>query len=164
VFVFNSLIFRIFKVERPKPTYLLPLYGASNSRHLSRESPYAKCPTINALTRRINKTHAYLISSTGTVRGFSKNWATFEPEKFPLNRRTGQCKRSGQPLSWYLTNLMHKFLFYNKFIICLYMFRAICAHHQEVKNVLYSIWYRHNCRWPSGAQVERGLYNAILTP
>jgi len=30
---------------------------------------------------------------------------------------------------------MHKFLFYNKFIICLYMFRALCAHHQEVKIV-----------------------------
>ena len=28
---------------------------------------------------------------------------------------------------------MHKFFFYNKFIICLYMFRALCAHHQEVK-------------------------------
>jgi len=32
---------------------------------------------------------------------------------------------------------MHKILFYNKFIICLYMFRALCAHHQEVKIVLY---------------------------
>ena len=52
---------------------------------------------------------------------------------------------------------MNKFLFYNKFIICLYMFRALCAHHQEVKIVLYSIWYRHTCRWPSGAQVETGL-------
>jgi len=30
---------------------------------------------------------------------------------------------------------MHKFLFYNKFIICLYMFRALCAHHQEAKIV-----------------------------
>jgi len=28
---------------------------------------------------------------------------------------------------------MHKNLFYNKFIKCLYMFRALCAHHQEVK-------------------------------
>jgi len=28
---------------------------------------------------------------------------------------------------------MHKFLFYNKFIICRYMFRVLCAHHQEVK-------------------------------
>ena len=28
---------------------------------------------------------------------------------------------------------MHKILFYNKFIICLYMFRALCAHHQEAK-------------------------------
>ena len=97
---------------------------------------------------------------------------------------------------------MHKFLFYNKIIIFLYMFRALlrsssggqnciiqhlvsshsvggrsvyrnscfiirflysstcfehyCAHHQEVKIVLYSIWY-HTCRWPSGALVERGL-------
>jgi len=28
---------------------------------------------------------------------------------------------------------MHKFLFYNKFIIYSYMFQALCAHHQEVK-------------------------------
>jgi len=52
---------------------------------------------------------------------------------------------------------MHKFLSYNKFIICLYMFRALCDHHQEVKIVLYSIWYPHTCRWPPRAQVERGL-------
>ena len=37
------------------------------------------------------------------------------------------------------------------------MFQALCAHHQEVKIVFYSIWYRHTCRWPSGAPVERGL-------
>jgi hypothetical protein len=52
---------------------------------------------------------------------------------------------------------MHKILFYNKFIMFLYMFRALCAHHQEVKIVLYSIWYHHTCRWTSGAQVESGL-------
>jgi len=39
--------------------------------------------------------------------------------------------------------LMHKILFYNKFIICLYMFRALCAYHQVVRIVLYSIWYHH---------------------
>jgi len=38
------------------------------------------------------------------------------------------------------------FLFYKKFISCLYMFRAPCAHHQEIKIVLYSIWYHHTCR------------------
>ena len=32
-----------------------------------------------------------------------------------------------------LTNLMHKILFYNKFIISPYMFRALCAHHQGSK-------------------------------
>jgi len=29
------------------------------------------------------------------------------------------------------------------------MFQALCAHHQEVKIVLYSIWYHHTCNWPS---------------
>ena len=47
-------------------------------------------------------------------------------------------------------------LFYSKSISCLYMFRASCAHRQEVKIVLYSLWYHHTYKWPSGAQVERG--------
>ena len=34
-------------------------------------------------------------------------------------------------------------LFYNKFISCLYMFRAPCSHRQGVRFVLYSIWYHH---------------------
>jgi len=38
---------------------------------------------------------------------------------------------------------MHKIFFYNKFFIGLYMFQALYAHHQEVKIVLYSIWYHH---------------------
>ena len=58
---------------------------------------------------------------------------------------------------------MHKTLFYNMFIICLYMFRALCAHHQEVKIVLYSIWHYHTCSWPSGAQVERGPVHRTAT-
>jgi len=61
---------------------------------------------------------------------------------------------------------MHKILFYNKFITCLYMFLALCAHHQEVKIVLYSIWYHHTCRWPSRATYTvwwyQMLYNTIL--
>ena len=109
---------------------------------------------------------------------------------------------------------MHKILFHNQFIICLYVFRALlcsssggqnciiqhlvsshpvggrpilsiilvidqlntqnscftisllyastcfehcCAHHQEVKIVLYSIWYRHTYRWPSGANSSINL-------
>jgi hypothetical protein len=58
---------------------------------------------------------------------------------------------------------MHKILFYNKFIICLYIFRALCARHQEVKIVLYSIWYRHTCRWPSGAQVTVSYSSCFST-
>jgi len=37
-------------------------------------------------------------------------------------------------------------LFYNKFISSLYMFRALCAHRQGVKIVLYSLWYHHAYR------------------
>jgi len=36
-----------------------------------------------------------------------------------------------------------KYLFYSKFISCLYMFRAPCAHHQEVKIALHSLRYHH---------------------
>jgi len=57
---------------------------------------------------------------------------------------------------------MHKIVFYNKFIIRLHMFRDLCAHHQEVRIVLYSIWYHHICRWPSHAQVERRLVFPIV--
>ena len=53
---------------------------------------------------------------------------------------------------------MHKILFYNKFISCLYMFRAPCAHRQEVRIVLYSIWYHHTYRWPSRSQVVYFIY------
>ena len=31
------------------------------------------------------------------------------------------------------------------------------AYRQEVKIVLHNLWYHHTYRWPSGAQVERGL-------
>jgi len=47
-------------------------------------------------------------------------------------------------------------LFYSKFISRFYMFRAPCTRRPEVKIILYSLWY-HTYRWPSRAQVERGL-------
>jgi len=52
---------------------------------------------------------------------------------------------------------MQKSLFYNKFIIILYIFPALCAHYQEVKILLCSIRYHHIFRWTSGAKLERGL-------
>jgi len=55
---------------------------------------------------------------------------------------------------------MHKICFYNKFISYLYMFRAPCAHHQEVKIVLYSLRYHYTYRWPSGA---RDVTNQVTT-
>ena len=31
---------------------------------------------------------------------------------------------------------------------------STCAHHQEVKIALHSLWYHHTYRWPSRAQVN----------
>ena len=52
---------------------------------------------------------------------------------------------------------------YNKFILNVYMFGALCAHHEEIKFVLYSIWCHQNYRWPSGADVEMGLCTGRLS-
>jgi len=50
---------------------------------------------------------------------------------------------------------MHNFfLFYNKFISRLYMFRAPYAHHQEVKTVLYSLWY-HNTETSEWSKITK---------
>ena len=38
---------------------------------------------------------------------------------------------------------------------------STCAHRQEVKIVLYSLWYHHTYRWPSGAQIERVLSQSV---
>ena len=66
----------------------------------------------------------------------------------------GKCKRQFIGFILVINQLDAQNLFYNKFISSLYMFRAPCAHRQEVKIVLYSLWYHHTYRWPSGAQVE----------
>ena len=40
-------------------------------------------------------------------------------------------------------------LVYNRFIICLYTFRALLCSSSGGQIVLYSIWYHHACRWSS---------------
>ena len=54
-------------------------------------------------------------------------------------------------LSHYLTNLMHKILFHIKFYFMPLHVSSTCAHHQEVKIALHSLWYHHTYRWPSSA-------------
>ena len=53
-------------------------------------------------------------------------------------------------------------LCYNKFISCLYMFRASCAHHQDVKIALYSLWYHHTYRRPSRARDDDDTRGCII--
>jgi len=47
-------------------------------------------------------------------------------------------------------------LFHNKFHFMPLHVSSTCAHHQEVKITLHSLWYHHTYRWPSRARVERG--------
>ena len=55
-------------------------------------------------------------------------------------------------------------LFYINFISYLYMFRATYAHRQEVKFVLYSLWYHHTYRWPSRAPEAGSCSQAVSKP
>ena len=59
---------------------------------------------------------------------------------------------------------MHKILFYNKFIIRPYIFRAPCAHHQGVKIVLYSIWHRHTetSEWSKITKIQFYKYEYMV--
>jgi len=59
---------------------------------------------------------------------------------------------------------MHRFFFYNKFIICFYIFRALCAHHQEDKIVLYSIWYQHTetSEWSKITKIQFYKYEHMV--
>jgi len=59
---------------------------------------------------------------------------------------------------------MHKFLFYNKFIIFLYMFRALRFHHQVVKIILYSIRYHHTekSEWSKITKIQFCKYEHIV--
>jgi len=59
---------------------------------------------------------------------------------------------------------MYKILFYSKFISCLYMFRAPRAHHQEVKIMLYSLWYHHTetSEWSKITKIQFYKYDLIV--
>jgi hypothetical protein len=50
------------------------------------------------------------------------------------------------------------FCFTVSFISCLYMLRAPCAHHQEVRIVLYSLWYHHTYRCASSWLITKIRY------
>jgi len=43
-------------------------------------------------------------------------------------------------------------LFHNKFYFMPLHVSSTCAHHQEIKIALNSLWYHHTYRWPSRAR------------
>ena len=49
-------------------------------------------------------------------------------------------------ISHYLTNLMNKICFTVKFYFMVLHVSSTCAHHQEVKIALHSLWYHHTYR------------------
>jgi len=113
------------------------------------------CEFVSKPGRVLAATRFFMVApNTGTVTKPFKDWQS-ELQitiQFVQHSRLSGLQQDRQFLFCFLTvnlsiiiltTLMHKFLFYNKFIICLYMFRALCAYHQEVKIVLYSLWYHH---------------------
>ena len=119
--------------------------SAANLRH---PSPFLDADLHNVnFTAFLNMTS--LFCTNPTFRGFR-----------------GPSMRYGNLYFWFFILVINQLdaqnLFYNKFISCLYMFRAPCARRQEVKIVLYSLWYHHTCRWPSRTPYQR-MYNIILT-
>jgi len=59
---------------------------------------------------------------------------------------------------------MHKFSFYNKFIILVYMFRALLCSSSGGQIVLYSIWYLHTetSEWSKITKIQFYKYEHIV--
>ena len=110
---------------------------------------------------------------TNCFRTSRKEWFRLERTEEQITKKLQTNLR--QWPTWYTLALC-----YNAFLIILYMFRALYAHHQEVELYWCSIWYRHsqsvatdlNCidaasdmvtlsQWPSGTQVERILSQPV---
>ena len=70
-------------------------------------------------------------------------WLRSDPEERSSYLLRGRILYHVELLILVINQLDAQNLFYNKFISCLYMFRAPCVHRQEVKIVLYSLWYHH---------------------
>ena len=84
----------------------------------------------------------------------SSTCAHHQEVKIALNTYLNNLFHFDYPLylSHYLTNLMHKILFHNKFYFMPLHVSSTCAHHREVKISLHSLWYHHTYRWPSRAR------------
>jgi len=56
---------------------------------------------------------------------------------------------------------MHKIFVLHKFYFMPLHISSTCAHHQEVKIALHSLWYHHAYRWPSHAEHSSGIVTPI---
>jgi len=59
---------------------------------------------------------------------------------------------------------MHKFLFYNKFIICHYMFRALLCSSSGGQIVLTNMWYHHTetSEWSKITKIQFYKYDHVV--
>jgi len=77
-----------------------------------------------------------------------------------FGQKSGQYMSGVYYLSQYLTNLMHKICFTISFYFMPLHVSSTCAHHQEVKIALHSIWYHHTYRCDD----TRGCVMQFLPP
>jgi len=123
---------QIYQLNFPSPQYILPVLPTSHIYYIENNYMWWQVKTMKVLTKKLTAPSGYFLPYDVLLT---------------VHRSTVLV----------INQINAKILFYNKFIICLYMFRTLCAHHQKVKIVSCSIWFHHTCRWPSCAQVERWL-------
>ena len=77
----------------------------------------------------------------------AKHWSKLLPDNADLRSRTQHSTFISIFNQLYAQNLFHsKFYFMPLHVL------STCAHHQEVKIALHSLWYHHTYRWPSRAR------------
>jgi len=62
---------------------------------------------------------------------------------FVITLLAGECQGTFRDLYLSINQLVAQNLFHNKFYFILLHVSSTCAHHQEVKNVLHSLWYSY---------------------
>ena len=78
-------------------------------------------------------------------------------------RRRGITQKKAYDMFFYLNiNQLDALNFIRSLFHASTCFEHCCAHRQEAKIVLYSIWYHHTYRWPSGAQSSLDLYTGPI--
>jgi len=91
-------------------------------------------------------THTAGSANIYSYRTYVKGEITLHVAQAVNTEQLQHCVQSKKVLSQCLTNLMHKICFTISFYFMPLHVSSTCAHHQEVKIALLSLWYHHTYR------------------